>query len=222
MPPRFLCPDASVRPLLLRGGVPLALAFLLLAAAACGSGPEEDAPATGNDSVTVAAAEAEEGSGPEYRYEVMVRGMLRDTLSGSAQFGIVFDPVTRRRQWMLSLRSGNDVTSGVYLARPDTARPQAGTYQIVSRPPVARYDSLRPDGKESFTMIYRAGMRRSFHSQSGTFELTAATDSLVEGTFRVTLEGTASPPGQPPREGTLTLTGEFRAEKRNVGFMFGV
>lgn len=220
MPPSSARPASRAR--ILRGGVLLALVLLLLGASACTSDAQQDAPATGSDSVTVAAAEAEGDTGPEYRYEIVVRGMLRDTLRGRAQFGIVFDPVTRERQWVLSLRSGSDVTSGVYLARPDTVRPQAGTYTIVNRPPVGRYDTLRADTKESFSMIYRAGMRRSFNSQSGTLELTTATDSLIEGTIQATLQGTASPPGQPPREGTLTVTGEFRAEKSAVGFMFGV
>ena len=220
MPPCFARPASRAR--FFRRSVPLALLLLVLVASACRSGAEEDAPATGGDSVTVAAAASEGDAGPEYRYEAVVRGMLRDTLRGSARFGVIFDPVTQRRQWVVSMRAGGDVTSGVYLARPDTARPQAGTYQIVNRPPVGRYDSLRGSSNKSFTVIYRAGMRRSFSSQSGTVELTTATDTLIEGTFQVTLQGTASPPGQPPREGTLTVTGEFRAEKHAVGFMFGV
>ena len=201
----------------LRGALPVLLAVLMLSTNACGSGGEVgEAPAADT------TATPEEDDGPEFRYELVMRGMLRDTLRGYAEFGVVFDPVTRREQWVLSMRSGSDVTSGVYLARPDTTRPQAGTHQIVSRRPLGAADSMRAQGTNTFTMIYRAGMRRSFHSGSGTLELATANDTLLEGTIQATLQGTASPPGQPPREGTITLEGEFRAEKGTVGFMFGV
>lgn len=205
-------PCALGRPLLL-----FVLAAVLLSAAACGPGGEMDAP-TAADS----AEAGEDGGDPAFSYEMYMQGMLADTLRGEAEFGVVFDPVTRQRQWVLSMRSGGDVTSGVYIARPDTVRPSEGTYQIVNRRPIGAVDSMRSDDVRSFTMIYRAGMRRSFHSQSGTLELTVATDTLLKGTFRATLDGTASPPGQPPREGTLTVRGTFRAEKATVGFMFGI
>ena len=194
-----------------------ALAALLFSSAACGPGSGMGGPATADS-----AAAAEEEEGPQFRYEVYVQGMLTDTLRGEAEFGKVFDPVTRREIWVLSMRSGTDVTSGVYLSRPDTARPQPGTYQIINRPPVGAADSARAPGTDTFDLIYRAGMRRSFASQSGTVEFTTANDTLLEGTFQATLEGTASTPGQPPREGTVTMRGDFRAEKATVGFMFGV
>jgi len=201
------------------GGSVLA-AGLLLAVAACGSGDEMGAPAAGD---TAAAERAEKPTDElEYPYEVYTRGMFADTLRGSAGFGTVFDPIRRRRQWIVSMSSGADVTSGVYIARPDTSLPSSGTYQIVKRRPVGRADSVRAAGTNTFTMIYRAGMRRSFHSQSGTLELTTVTDSLVEGTFEATLDGSAALPGQPPQQGTLTVRGTFRAEKEMVGFMFGV
>jgi predicted small lipoprotein YifL len=194
----------------------LAALLLLSAAAACGSsGGEMNPPAA-------AEQNADGAEDPDYPYQVYTRGMFADTLSGTARFGNVFDPVTRRRQWIVSMRSGGDVTSGVYLARPDTTLPDPGTYQIVKRKPVGRYDSLRAADKNSFTMIYRAGMRRSFHSQSGTVELTTVTDTLVEGTIDATLGGSAALPGQPPQEGALTVRGDFRATKATVGFMFGV
>lgn len=195
--------------------VPAALA-LLLTAAACGSGGEMGRPTAAD---TTQAAEEE---GPQYDYAAYTRGMFVDTLRGPADFGRVFDPVTRRQQWVLSMRAGGDVTSGIYIARPDTSLPETGTYEIVSRKPIGEADSMRAAGKDSFTMIYRAGMRRSFHSQSGTLEITTSSDTLLEGTFRATLEGTAALPGQPPREGTLTVRGDFRAEKSTVGFLFGV
>ena len=201
-----------------RGVLPLVLMLLLLSAAACESSGGEATSASGADS---AAAVAEE-EGPQYSYEVYIQGLLTDTLHGRAHFGLVFDPITRREQWVLSMRSGRDVTSGVYIARTDTSRPTTGTYKIVERPPVGKADSMRPLGKKSFTMIYRTGMRRSFHSQSGTLELTTSTDTLLEGTFQATLDGSAALPGQPPREGTVTMRGDFRAEKATVGFLFGI
>jgi hypothetical protein len=195
---------------------PLALALLLLAAAACGSGGEMG---TSTPADTTAS---EEDDGPEYPYEIIVQGMLRDTLRGRAEFGRIFDPGTGRQKWVLSMRAGGDVTSGIYLARPDTGRPQTGTFDIIGRAPVGESDTLRANGADAFTLVYRAGMRRSFHSESGTVEFTTATDTLVEGTFQATLEGSASLPGQPPRSGIVTLQGEFRADKATVGFMFGV
>jgi len=203
-----------------RFALPLVLAALLLAAAACGSGGEMAPSTAAADSTERAEGEDD---GPDYPYEIIVQGMLRDTLRGSARYGRIFDPGTRRQKWVVSMRSGSDVTSGVYLARPDTSLPQTGTYDIVESDLARPLDSLRAKGADAFTLIYRAGMRRSFASQSGTVELTTATDTLVEGTFEATLEGSASLPGQPPREGVITLRGEFRAEGgRSVGFMFGV
>jgi hypothetical protein len=221
----LLLPLSLRRGALLLAAPAALLLLLLLATAACGSGGEMSGPAAAADTVDAAqdtAAAAEEDEGPEYAYQMYTRGTLVDTLSGNARFGKIFDPATRRRQWIVSLRSGRDVTSGVYLARPDTSLPDPGTYQIVKRRPVGRADSIRAAGKNAFTMIYRAGMRRSFHSQSGTLELTTVTDTLIEGTLEATLDGSAALPGQPPQEGTLTVRGDFRAEKRTVGFVFGV
>lgn len=145
---------------------------------------------------------------------VILAGGLVDTLSGEAQFGRVLSPKERSERLVIKMNVGSDFVGGLFITMPDTSLPSAGEYDVI---PASAADSV-----QGFTVLYREGLVRRLGAASGTVTLETANDTLLAGTFQLTMEGLVAPTGGELLESEVHARGEFRASKGYVGFVVGL
>jgi hypothetical protein len=146
---------------------------------------------------------------------VNVSGVISDTLSGEAAFGLVMDPGTRTYRFVISLRAGFGLGGGIFIVRSDTTLPQTGTYRFEDLP----REELTDD---RFFLVYRHGLIREFRGVGGSVTLTSVTENSIEGTINARLRGRAYIHGRWPEEGDISITGSFAAVSGGVGYILGL
>lgn len=202
------------------GILPLFIGAFVLGLTACGSG--QDGAGQGQAEDTLAGSSSEQSVQNEY--EVLLEGDIRDTLSGTASYGVVVNSKTGRRSLVIELRTATNLTGGMYVMRGDTTSPEPGEYELTNAA-----DTAGGLG-EQFAVIYREGMRRRLSSTGGTLTIEEASDTLLAGSFEAEMTGyvkeDASIAGGEEPEGEdahmVRAEGAFRADRGSVGYLIGM
>lgn len=143
-------------------------------------------------------------------YNVVMRGVVNDTLSGAAQFGDVFDSLSGDVTGVIELTTSADFAGGMFLTPGSDQWPATGNYPVNGN-----------DGANAFTIAYRQGLYRIFQSRSGSITLTHVSDSLISGRFDAVLIGEVAEGGREPVRGEVNVSGSFSAQAGQPGYIIG-
>jgi hypothetical protein len=211
VPHALLSPRRSLESRLVSTGITTGIAAAILCGAfilvsGCG-----DDPTASEGDVTAArpVVEADEG------YRVVLRGQVADTLTGRAQFGHVLDQRTGQLNWIIELITADDFAGGMFIAAPFEAMPQAQRYAISA-------EALSDPANSDFAVIYRHGLFRVFRARAGSLTFNHVSDTLVSGTFDVTLVGEVADRGREAVRGEAEASGSFSARRGQPGYVIGL
>ncbi len=195
----------------MRAPAALLVCILSVMGGACAGGEESDVPVgVPGDSTEVVPVQMD--------YEVILVGAMPDTLRGPAHAGDVVDAQSGQTVAVIRLDTGFDFGGGFFLTYGDAQLPAPGVYTVEPFPA----DSIRDAGLPvSFSARYRRGLLINLRATEGTVRLDEVSDSLVAGSFDISLTGLLALPGGAPREGSVRALGEFRAHTTGAGYIIG-
>lgn len=185
-----------------------ALLFALVGLCAL-AGCDDEAPVDPQDAAVAIDEEA-----VDYRFYFMTSAQA-DTLEGDAQYGMVLNRRLDANELVIQLSAGGGYGGGLYLARRDTTLPAARAYDVAD----GNSDSLRAD---QWTVSYQAGLGTQLTSSGGRIVFETVTDTLIAGTFDVTLRGTVARGGIDDPLNEAQVRGRFRADRGPIGYFIGL
>ncbi len=188
------------------------LLLLALAIAGCEGFSDASEEAARADTLGVEAQPTNDS------YEVILVGSMADTLQGAAHFGKVVDAETGKMVNVIRLETGFDFGGGFFLSYGAESLPPPGQYSVEAFPSDSLQSRVLPEG---FSARYRRGLLINLRATGGTLTLDAVTDTLVSGSFDITMEGLLSLPGGNPRQGTTRALGRFEADAAGAGYIIG-
>lgn len=185
--------------------------LLIVLVGFCVLGCEDE---TSLDAVDAAGPAVEDAETVDYRFFLMTAARA-DTLTGSAQFGIVLNRRVGANELVIQLGAAGGYGGGLYISRQDTTLPAPGTYEVGD----AAAENLAPD---RWTVSYQAGLGTQLTSSSGRIVFETVEDTLIIGSIDVILQGTVARGGVEDPLDEAQVRGRFRADRGMIGYMIGL
>lgn len=195
----------------MRAPAALLVCILSVMGGACAGGGERDVFA-------VMPGDSTEAVPSQTDYEVFLVGAMSDTLRGPAHMGDVVDAQSGETVAVIRLDTGFDFGGGFFLTYGADQLPAPGAYTVEPFPADSIRDAGLPAG---FSARYRRGLLINLSATEGTVRLDEVSDTLVTGSFDISLTGLLALPGGEPREGSVRALGEFRAHTTGAGYIIG-